>query len=244
MLFVVADGRVSSEGFSVKTSPLIAIVLVLLSTYLLTGQEKSVNPGINKSFENPEVKTFVERFEREGREVYDQREKIIELLHLKPGSVVADIGCGTGLFTRLLAPRVGPAGKVYAVDIAKRFVDHTVLGCRVRGWKQVEGIVCTKDDATLPPESVDLVFICDTYHHFEFPYKTMRSIRRALKPGGRVVVIDFERIEGTSSDWILNHVRAGKEVFRKEIEESGFALEEEVDLFKDNYFLRFTKADR
>lgn len=215
--------------------------VLFLSSPFLFAQEKSVNPGINDNFQNPEPKEFVERFEKEGREVYDNREAIISRLGLTPGMAVADVGAGTGLFTRLIAGEVGPTGKVYAVDIAKTFVDHTVMSCQVRGMKQVEGIVCAPDDAKLPPASVDLVFICDTYHHFEFPHKTMSSIAKALKPGGRVALLDFERVEGKSSDWILGHVRAGKEVFAKEIEESGFELVEELDLFEENYFLVFRK---
>ncbi len=207
------------------------------------GQEKSVNPGINDSFRNPDVKKFVERFEREGREVYDGRKKIITALQIKPGMTVADVGAGTGLFSRLIAPAVGPGGKLYSVDIAKSFVDHTVASCHAKGWKQVEGIVCSPDDAKLPPESIDVIFICATFHHFEFPIKTMKSIHRALKPGGMVVVIDFERIEGKSSDWILKHMRAGKEVFRKEIESSGFEFVEELDFFEETYFLRFRKKN-
>lgn len=215
--------------------------LATLVSPFLFSQDASVNPGINESFQNPEPKEFVERFEKEGREVYDNREAIVEHLGLKPGMVVADVGAGTGLFTRLIAPQVGAEGKVYAVDIAKAFVDHTVMSCRVRGMKQVEGIVCDQDDAKLPPGSVDVVFICDTYHHFEYPLKTMQSIHRALKPDGRIYLLDFERIEGVSSDWIMGHVRAGKEVFRAEIESAGFVLEEELDLFEENYFLRFRK---
>ena len=93
----------------------------------------------------------------------------------------------------------------------------------------------------LPENSIDVVFLCDTYHHFEYPLKTMQSIRRALKPDGRVYLLDFERIEGVSSDWILGHVRAGREVFQAEIEEAGFELEKEFDLFEENYFLKFRK---
>ncbi|MCA9205530.1 MAG: methyltransferase type 11, partial [Planctomycetales bacterium] len=84
--------------------------------------------------------------------------------------------------------------------------------------------------------------ICDTYHHFEFPHKTMSSIHRALRPGGTVVLIDFERVEGESSDWILGHVRAGQEVFEKEVAEAGFEKIDERDLLKDNYFTRFKKV--
>jgi SAM-dependent methyltransferase len=137
---------------------------------------------------------------------------------------------------------VGKQGKVYAVDIAETFVKHTEMSCHVRGWKHVEGIVCDQDDANLPPDSIDLAFICATYHHFEFPFKSLHSILDALKPGGQLVIVDFERIDGTSSDWILGHVRAGKETVRAEIEKSGFEfVEENKDLFKENYLLRFKK---
>ncbi len=217
----------------------VATVLTLCSQ----AQDTSVNPGINDSFQDPNPKSFVERFEKEGREVYDNREAIVKKVGLKPGMVVADVGAGTGLFTRLLAPGVGPGGKVYAVDIAKTFVNHTVMSARARGLKQVEGIVCDPDDVKLPAGSVDVVFICDTYHHFEFPQKTMRSILKALKPDGRIYLLDFERIEGVSSDWILGHVRAGKDVVIGEIESVGFELEESFDLFEENYFVKFRKAD-
>ncbi len=86
----------------------------------LVAQEKSVNPGINKSFQKPEVSNFVERFEKEGREVYDNREEIINACQLRPAMVVADVGAGTGLFTRLLSPKVS---KVIAVDIAQEFLE-------------------------------------------------------------------------------------------------------------------------
>ncbi len=228
-----------------KIHQTVTLFLTTLAFGLLSGtaQEENVNPGINEAFQNPDPRSFVERFEKEGREVYDKRETIVESLGLKRGMVVADVGAGTGLFTRLIAPIVGPEGKVYAVDIAQPFVDHVVESSHAKGFEQVEGIVCTQDDAKLPPGSVDLVFICDTFHHFEFPLKTMASIHRALKPDGRVVVVDFERIEGVSSEWIMGHVRAGKEIFRSEIEAAGFAFDEELKLFKENYFLRFRKSD-
>lgn len=218
--------------------PFFALISLSLPTL---AQDQSVNPGINDNFQDPDPSSFVERFEKEGREVYDNRESIVEKLALEPGMAVADVGAGTGLFTRLMAARVGAGGKVYAVDIAKTFVTHVVMSSHARGLKNVEGVVCAPDDAKLPENSVDVVFICDTYHHFEFPQKTMASIHRALKPGGRLVVIDFERIEGVSSDWIMGHVRAGKEVFQAEIESVGFELTGELDLFKENYFLVFGK---
>ena len=222
----------------------LSICLAVSVAVPLVAQEKSVRPGVNDSFQNPDVSKFVERFEREGREVYDGREKIIAACKLKPGMTVADIGAGTGLFTRLMAPQVGDEGEVLAVDIAKPFVDHVVLSCRELGYKNVSGVVCKPDSAELPDESIDLAYICDTYHHFEFPYKTMRSIYRALKPGGEVVLVEFHRKEGASSEWILGHVRAGKEVFVEEIKRSGFEVVSEEDFLETSYLMRFQKSKR
>jgi predicted methyltransferase len=206
-------------------------------------QEKSVRPGINKPFEDPDVKEFVGKFETESREIYARRKDILEKCQVKEGMAVADVGAGTGLFTRLFAKAVGATGKVYAVDIAPKFIEHVEKTCKEAGLKNVTGIVCKPDSAGLPEGSVDLVFICDTYHHFEFPNKTMASVRRALKPGGRVVLIDFHRIPGKSSEWVLGHVRAGQEVFVKEVESAGFKRTGEEKFLKENYFVRFEKAE-
>lgn len=218
-------------------------LILLLASALALGQEKSVNPGINDSYRDPSPGEFVKRFETESREVFANRDKIVALANVKPGMAVADVGAGTGLFTRLFAKEVGAEGKVFAVDIAKNFVKHIEKTTRERGINNVEGIVCTADSSNLPPDSVDLAFICDVYHHFEFPHKTMKSIHQALRPGGKLIVIDFHRIEGVSSDWILGHVRAGQEVFRKEIESAGFRLVEEPKLLKENYYMIFERMD-
>ena len=159
---------------SVAWGSLLAVAICHLSP-AAWAQEKSVRPGVNKAFENPDVANFVERFEREGREVYDQRRAIVAACKLKPGMAVADIGAGTGLFTRLLAAGVGRQGRVYAVDIAPKFVDHTLKECRADKLTNVVGVVCRADSCQLPANSIDLAFICATYHHFEFPHKTMRS---------------------------------------------------------------------
>lgn len=208
----------------------------------LVAQEKSVNPGINKSFQKPEVSNFVERFEKEGREVYDNREEIINACQLRPAMVVADVGAGTGLFTRLLSPKVS---KVIAVDIAQEFLTHIKKSAKKEGFKNIETVQCKSDSAELPANSVDLVFVCDTYHHFEFPYKTMRSIRKALKPNGTLVLVEFDRIQGKSSEWIMGHVRADRETFTNEIETAGFQeIEERDEFFKTSYLKRFKKSER
>jgi predicted methyltransferase len=218
----------------------LALALVLCLPAL--GQDKSVRPGINKAFENPDVKEYVGKFEVESREVYAKRQEIVDACGLKPGMAVADIGAGTGLFTRMFARKVGPAGKVYAVDIAPKFVEHVEKSCKEAGLKNVTGVVCTQTSAKLPDNSVDLVFICDTYHHFEFPQRTLASLHRALRPGGRLVLVDFHRILGKSSPWILVHVRAGQEVFTREIKEAGFKETGQEKFLEENYLVRFVKV--
>jgi ubiquinone/menaquinone biosynthesis C-methylase UbiE/intracellular sulfur oxidation DsrE/DsrF family protein len=206
-------------------------------------QEKSVRPGINDSFRNPNVQEFVGRFEGESREVFVRRHDIVAACRITPGQTVADIGAGTGLFTRLFAEAVGKEGRVIAVDISAKFLTHIAQTCREAGYQQVETLLAKDDSTELPAASVDVAFICDTYHHFEYPLKTMATVQQALKPGGRVIVIDFHRIPGQSSEWALNHVRAGQEVFESEIVQAGFLKTREVrDLLKENYFVEFTKS--
>lgn len=219
-------------------------VLFLTAVAPLAAQEKSVKPGINDPFKNPDVKEFQGKFEVESREVYAKRKEIVAHCMLKPGMTVADVGAGTGLFTRLFAAEVGDKGKVYAVDIAKNFLDHIARTAKEQKLTNIEPVLCTATSCELKPNSVDLVYVCDTYHHFEFPSRTLASIHRALKPGGQLVVIDFHRIPGKSREWTLNHVRAGQEVVEKEIAEAGFKKTGEVkDLLEENYFVRFEKVE-
>lgn len=199
------------------------------------------DPAINQPYTDPDYQTWVERFERPGREVYDRRAEILAATGVRPGMAVADVGAGTGLYTRLFAKAVGPDGKVYAVDISKNFIDNILRTAREQGLINVDGIVNSQTDTKLSAASVDLVFMSDTYHHFEQPRPILDSIRRALKPGGTLVVIDFRRERGKSSPWVLEHARVGKDGAAREIGAAGFELVEDRDLLKENYFLKFKK---
>ena len=214
-------------------------LLGLLAAPGLAAQEASVRPGINRHFTDPAFEQWVARFERPGREVYDRRNQIVAATGVGPGMVVADIGAGTGLFTRLFAAKVGDSGKVYAVDIAPAFVDNIVRVSRAQGRRNVEGVINSAKSVSLPPHSIDLAFICDTYHHFEYPRDMLASLHRALKPDGSVVIIDFRKIPGFSSPWVMGHVRAGEPVVVSEIEAAGFRLVEDRDFLTTSYFLRF-----
>lgn len=246
--------RVLDEGVDLKTAVKESAIVGLPKGVYLTQalayvkrstQESSVKPGINDRYLAPDlkIKEWVKRFEGESREIFSHRTSILEACQIKPGMRVADVGSGTGLFTRLFADKVGPDGWVYAVDIVPTFLKHILDGAAKTKTINVTAVLSAENSVRLPPASVDIVFICDVYHHFEYPRSTMKSIRSALKPDGKLIVIDFERIPGKSREFVMGHVRAGKTIFRKEIEDAGFELIEElkVDGLKENYFLRFKR---
>lgn len=206
-------------------------------------QEVSVKPGINDSWKSDEIGPLIGRLEVESREIYAHRGLIAAVVGPQKGSVIADVGAGSGFMSHLFSRQVGSTGKVYAVDINASLLDSIAEGAQAKGLTNLETVLCTEKSVELPPDSVDMIFVCDTYHHFEFPKNTMSTIHRALRPGGQLVLVEFDRIEGVSREWLLDHVRAGKEVFRAEIEEAGFELTNEHDLeaLTDNYILRFRK---
>ena len=209
-------------------------------------QKQSVKPGINATFLDPnlDVNAFVERFELESREIFGSRKQVLRELGIRPGEEVADIGAGTGFYSLMFATTTGPEGQVFSVEIASRFLEHIRERTNEADIHNVTPVLSQFDNCNLPAESTDVVFICDTYHHFEYPDDTMRSVHRAMRDNGRLFVVDFERIPGKSREWILNHVRAGKETVIEEIQAAGFQLVREVPIhgFVENYMLEFRKS--
>lgn len=225
-----------------------ARIILLLSGLLLVfsavAQEQSVRPGINRHFVDPDWQRWVNTFERPGREVYDRRHAIVAGSKVRPGMTVADIGAGTGLFTRLFAAAVAPGGTVYAIDIASTFIDNILRTSREQGLSNVTGIVNTPVDIGLPADAIDLAFISDTYHHFEYPQQTLASIHQALRSEGRVIIIDFRRDPRISSNWVMGHVRGNKAQVIQEMQAAGFRLVDDKPLMRTNYFLEFVKSGK
>jgi ubiquinone/menaquinone biosynthesis C-methylase UbiE len=221
--------------------PVLLLVFLQLISGLAASQEQSVRPGINRHYQDPEWDQWVNAFERPGREVFDQRHAIVAAAGVRQGMDLADIGAGTGLFTRLFASQVGPEGTVYAVDISETFVRNILRTSTEQGLSNVKGIVNTARDAALPENSIDLAFLSDTYHHFEYPQDMLASIRHALRDGGRLVIVDFRRHPGVSSRWVMGHVRADMNEVIEEVKAAGFKFLEEKPLLDINYFLEFEK---
>ena len=205
----------------------------------------TVPDGINERFLDPELDpdTWTNRWEVESREIYAERHAIAAAVQLRAGEDVADVGAGTGLFVAPFSQAVGPEGRVYAVEISPKFVEHIRQRAASEGLANVEAVLSREDSTTLPRGAVDAVFLCDTYHHFTDYEAMLRSLRDAIRPGGRLVIVDFERISGVSREWILGHVRAGKEQVIAEVEAGGFELEEEIEVpgLDENYVLRFRR---
>jgi ubiquinone/menaquinone biosynthesis C-methylase UbiE len=223
-----------------------ALLLTLLWTSVAIAQNGHGHDN-NAQFRAPDVDVgkWVERLENPNRDVIAHRDGVIAALGLKPGQHVADVGAGTGPYMAGIARIVGAEGHYYGVDIAPAFIAHMRDRAAEAGLGNVTLIVSRSDSATLPAASVDVIVSINAYHHFGEIEPMLASLHRALKPGGRLIIVDFDRVEGTSRQWILDHIRADKTTFRGEIEAAGFRFVEEVTDtgLIENFFFRFDKAD-
>ena len=152
--------------------------------------------GIGKFFMGREIAHVMghqaaDWLERPEREQEERPELLLPALKLKPGDVVADIGAGTGYYTRRLAKLVGDKGTVYAVDIQQEMLDLLTNKMAELKIHNVKPILGTITDPNLPVRSIDLILMVDVYHEFDYPYEMAQALCRALKPGGRMVFVEF-----------------------------------------------------
>ena len=130
--------------------------------------------------------------EREERNREERTDLLLAALDLKPGTVVADIGAGTGYLSRRMAPAVMPGGKIWAVDVQPEMVNLVMASAKRSGLTQIEALLSAVDDVKLPASSVDLAIMVDVYHELAYPYEVMTSLLKALKPGGRMVFVEYK----------------------------------------------------
>ena len=129
--------------------------------------------------------------ERPERELEEKPKLLLDALRLKPGDVVADVGAGSGYHTFPIADRVGPTGTVYAVDIQPEMLALIDAKKQRRGTPQVKTVRGTETDPKLPAASCDLILLVDVYHEFNYPFEMAAALATALKPGGRLVFVEF-----------------------------------------------------
>ena len=185
---------------------------------------------------NPaELEGYIHRMEEPGRAEWQKPDEVTARLGLQPGQVACDIGAGPGYFALRLGRALGPTGHVWAVDVEPRML--AALGERVaaQGIRNVTPVLGLPGDPLLPPASCDLVLVVDTYHHFPDGVLYLRRLAEALRPGGRLVNIDFHKRE-TPVGPPLEH-RVAREEFLRQARAAGLVVVDEPTLLPYQYFV-------
>ena len=177
-------------------------------------------------------------FNRPERDKEERPELLLSALQIRRGATVADVGAGTGYFTWRLAEHVGPQGKVYAVDVQQSMLDLTKTVVAEHKLANVEYVLATDGNPRLPERSVDLVFVAYAYHEFGDPEAMMTGIRRALRPGGRVVILEYAK-ESNIAPAAPLHKMSFEEI-RREIEPMGFVVDQLLDFLPVQHGVVFT----
>ena len=247
----------SSAVFASKKAIQLMAIAILLTNFTYTPvalaqdnlptyyREKAIhNPdGIGKYYMGREIAQVMGHqammwLERESRETEEQPSTTVQQLELKPDDVVADIGAGTGYFSFRIAEKV-PEGKVYAVDIQPEMLDAVNFLKQENNIANVETILGKEDNPNLPPASIDLAFMVDAYHEFAYPREMMTGIYQALKPGGRVVLLEYRKENPMIMIKSL-HKMTQKQV-KKELKAVGLKWQTTKEFLPEQHFLVFNK---
>ena len=183
-------------------------------------------------------KSYIGVLEDPQRDAYQKPHEVLSALGLKPGEVIADIGAGSGYFTFRLSHFVGEKGKIYAVDVSPDMILY--INRRMRDLKvnNVISILADPDDPLLPDRSVNRFFFSDSWHHIENHAKYLSLMKRMLRPGGEVVMIDFKKKKEITVGPPLE-MRIAREDVIKQMEKNGYRLTEEHTFLPYQYFLVF-----
>ena len=181
---------------------------------------------------------YIASLEDPARDAYQKPDEVLKALALRPGEVVADIGSGSGYFALRFARAVGDAGRVYAVDVSPDMVRHLNRRLRDTGVRNVSSVLADPDDPLLPETTIDRFVIVDTWHHVEDQAKYLGLMKRALKPGGTVVHIDFQKRPLPLGP--PEAMKVAREDVVRQMESAGFRLSAEHTFLPYQYFLVFS----
>jgi ubiquinone/menaquinone biosynthesis C-methylase UbiE len=215
---------------------------VLLLTCLVLGWTQ-IAKEVNKDYYTPEGRARIAKsLEDHHRTDRLKPSEMIAALGIKSGSTVADVGTGVGMMLPYLSEAVGPAGRVIAQDIQQDFLDQAQARAKAQKLTNVTFVLGTERNPTLPERQVDLAFVLDAYHHFDYPEEMLGHISRALQPDGRLAIVDFYRHRpGPQDKDMSQHVRADKDEVVREIQSNGYELVSQSDHGSNQYVLIFKK---
>lgn len=201
---------------------------------------EAVAPFLSASLDTEDL---VKRLEGSNREIAAQRSVIAAAAGIGQGQTVADVGAGTGLFLKLFSDAVGNSGQVFAIEISPRLVEHLDERVNAEQLQNVQVVRNSPRSLQLLNTRIDKAFLCDVYHEFEYPRDMLSSIFKALRPGGELVLIDYERDPKASREWILENVRANQPTFRAELETAGFEFVKGVNIpgLEEHYLMTFRR---
>jgi ubiquinone/menaquinone biosynthesis C-methylase UbiE len=182
---------------------------------------------------------YIRVLEDPGRNAWQKPEEVMARLGLKPGETVADIGAGSSYFTVRLARAVGPSGRVYAVDIDQRMLEYIQQRAKKDHLENIQTILADAHDPKLAPASVDLIFICDTLHHISEREKYYPLLARALKPGGRLVDVDFHKRALPLGPPV--EMKISRKALVEEVKPAGFNLVKDYEFLPYQYFIIFNR---
>lgn len=195
--------------------------------YLIKGGDPN---GINKWYMGRQIAHVMSHFgidwlERQEREMEENTSQLIKNLNIKPGMTLADIGAGSGYHSALLSKKVGN-GKVFAVDIEPEMINYLNNRIKLEKLTGIVPVLSKETNVSLPENTIDLVLIADGYHEFSYPYEMAVSILKALKPGGKLVLVEFRAEDDTVP--IKDIHKMTEEQAVKELKVAGFTFEKNI----------------
>ena len=205
--------------------------LALVGLLAATGHDATVHHGFG------DVDHWVAVFDDPSRDAWQKPDEILQALHVGAGMTVADLGAGTGYFSVRLAKAVGQTGKVFAIDVEPKLVAYLEERAARESLPQITAVLAAPDDPKLPPTSVELVMIVDTWHHIDDRSTYLGRLAKGIAPGGRVAVVDFKK-----GDFPVGPPDAHKltpEQVIQEFSQAGWALAERKDDLPYQYMLSF-----
>ena len=183
-------------------------------------------------------KAYIAMLENPARDAYQKPHEVVMSLGLKEGETIADIGAGSGYFAFRFSHHVGDNGRVYAVDINPDMIVYMNRRIRDMKVKNVVTVLAAPDDPLLMDASIDRFFICETWHHIENKTQYLALMKKMLKPGGQVIMLDYQQKDLPIGP--PNEMKVAREDVIKQMQAAGFKLEKENTFLPYHYVLIFT----